>query len=119
MAEFPRLSTGAVAQYPSSKQVAFATNVTRFIDGSEQRFRTTGSAVKRWVIQLSAATAEEIFAVEGFFASQQGRFGTFSFTDPWDGIEYADCSFDEDAMQTRYLSEWRAGARLIIRNNQV
>jgi hypothetical protein len=118
MAAFPRLRTGAVAQYPSKKEIGFDTTVARFIDGTEQRFRRKGPA-RRWEIRLSAVTAEEMAAIEDFFNSHQGRFGSFAFTDPWDDSEHPDCSFDHDQLDVRILSESQATARLIIRTNQV
>ena len=39
MANFPRLTTGAVTQYPSSRNLTYSTYVLRFVDGREQRFR--------------------------------------------------------------------------------
>ena len=118
MAAFPTLRTGAVAQYPSTRHVRVETNVIRFVDGAEQRFRATAGLVRRWEIRLQAADATELAAIETFFLEQQGRFGSFSFTDPWDGVEYADCSFEEDTFEARHLTETRSAARMIIRANQ-
>lgn len=36
---FPTLKTGATLQYPAQRATAFSTDVVRFVDGSEQRFR--------------------------------------------------------------------------------
>jgi hypothetical protein len=117
--EFPKLRTGVVAQYPSVKQIAFRTNVSRFIDGSAQRFRAAKSPVYRWVIQMSQISAEEMADLEDFFDSAQGSYGSFSFTDPWDGTVYPDCSLDTDAFASRAATEWRWVSQLILRNNRV
>jgi hypothetical protein len=117
--EFPKLKTGAVAQYPSHKQIAFRTMVARFIDGSEQRFRQVKGPAHRWAIQMSRISAAEMAALEDFFEAAQGQFGNFTFVDPWDGAEYTDCSFDEDFFGASAETEWRWASQLIIRNNQV
>ena len=117
--DFPKLRTGAVAQYPSLKQIAFRTNISRFIDGNEQRFRAAKGPAHTWVIQMSRISAEEMAAMEEFFESAQGQFGSFLFTDPWDGTEYPDCSLDIDVFNARAAAEWRWASQLVIRNNQV
>ena len=118
MAAFPLLRTGAVAQYPSQKEIAFSTTVTRFVDGTEQRFRAAKGPAPRWLIRMSQVSAEEMAVLEEFFDSAQGCFGSFSFVDPWDGAEYPDCSLEEDDFTAKAASEWRWAARLIIRTNQ-
>jgi hypothetical protein len=119
MPSFPRLNTGAVAQYPSERVIAFRTNVMRFLDGSEQRFRSAKGPAHRWLVRMSQVSAEEMAMLEEFFEALAGRFGSFSFTDPWDGTEYADCSLDGDEFATSAPTEWRWATRLIVRNNQV
>ena len=119
MAAFPALRTGAVAQYPSSKDILFGTKVLRFVDGREQRYRTSAAPVRRWEIRLDAVDAVELAAIAAFFEAHQGRYGSFSFTDPWDGIEYADCSFDNDVFQARHVSDSRSSTRVLIRANSV
>src|SRR4051812_20192841 len=105
MAEFPLLTTGVVSQYPSSRKTAYSTSVTAFVDGTEQRFRELSSPVQRWVIRMHRLSAEEIAALETFFEDYQGQFGSFQFTDPWDGTSYANCSFDQDQFSTNALDE--------------
>src|SRR6187397_3133336 len=96
MADFPQLRTGAVAQYPSQREIGFQTNITRFIDGTEQRSRSVKGPAPRWMIRMSQINAEEMAVLEEFFESTRGQFGSFSFTDPWDGTEYPDCSLETD-----------------------
>jgi hypothetical protein len=119
MATFPLLSTGAVTQYPSQKEISFQTTVAHFVDGSEQRFRTSRGNVKRWLLRMSHITAEEMCALEEFFDSARGQFSSFSFVDPWNGIEYPDCSFDTDQLEISAANEWRWAARIVIRNNEI
>jgi hypothetical protein len=94
MAQFPLLKTNAVTQYPSSRSAEFSTGVLRFVDGTEQRYRQMRQPVSKWILRLSDVSEGELYDVEDFFASRQGQTGSFVFTDPWDGTEYPDCSFE-------------------------
>lgn len=119
MSAFPQLRTGAFAQYPSQKEFAFRTTVTKFVDGTEQRCRAAKGPALRWFIRMSQVSAEEMAVLEDFFDSAQGQFGSFSFVDPWDGIAYPDCSLDADEFSANAASDWRWATRLTIRNNQL
>lgn len=117
MALFPKLKTAAVAQFPTGKSLSYATEVLRFVDGSEQRFRRAGTAVSRWEIALSMLDGMELTAVREFFAIQKGRHGTFEFTDPWDGVVHEGCSFEQDELPLTLEGERRASTKLFIRRN--
>ena len=118
MAAFPVLSTGAVAQYPSSRVVEVPVRVLRFLDGREQRFPGTSGPGRRWVVRLSCVSDSELAAIEAFFAGQQGRNGSFSFTDPWDETLYPDCSFDNDELSVALTAEDRGSVTVVIRENR-
>ncbi len=115
MALFPTLKTTAVTQFPSGRSLSYATEVLRFLDGTEQRFRRAGTPVSRWEISLSRLDARELTAVREFFLNQQGRYGSFEFMDPWDGIEYQDCSFEEDELELTLDGERTSSTKLTIR----
>lgn len=118
MSAFPKLKTGAVAQYPATKGVSRATEVFRFLDGTEQRYRALGAAVRRWVIRLELLDDTELAGLEQFFTTAQGRFGSFSFEDPWDGTVHADCSLEEDELAVELLGEARGRVALVVRENR-
>lgn len=119
MASFPRLHTGAVTQYPSSRRLQASTCVTRFVDGSEQRFRELRVPVQHWILRLDRINDEELNAYREFFATNDGQLGSFTFVDPWDGTEYPDCSFDMDSVELTITDEGRCYCTAVIRNNQV
>lgn len=119
MRAFPKLTTSAVTQYPAEKRMVCSTRVLRFLDGSEQRFREYERPVRRWVIRLNLLESREWSELESFFLSMQGRAGTFTFTDPWDATEYADCSLEEDQIRIGLLGEERAQLSLIIREDLI
>jgi phage-related protein len=116
--DFPRLKSGAVMQYPARREMRFSTQVLRFLDGDEQRFREYGSVLRRWVIQLSALDEEEMEALEAFFLSEQGGYGTFSFIDPMDDAEYLDCSLEDPEAYFEFTEYNDARTRLIVRQNR-
>jgi uncharacterized membrane-anchored protein len=119
MGAFPRLKTGAVAQYPASRSVEYATRVFRFLEGSEQRYRERGSAVRRWVIRLDKLDEAELQTLQEFFGSVQGRAGSFSFVDPWDEAEHENCSLEDDTMAVELSGEMRGRTVLVVRENRV
>lgn len=118
MATFPKLTSGVVTQYPSGRTATYSTSIMQFVDGKEQRFRELKSPVRRWLIELSKLSAHEEGSVEAFFSSVQGQFGSFTFVDPWDDVEYPDCSFDQETLNALSRSESANQTYLVIRNNR-
>jgi hypothetical protein len=117
MADFPRLKTGAVAQYPATRERGFETGICRFLDGSEQRYRSRG-ATRRWAIRLELLDEGEMREIEEFFRTAQGAAGSFSFEDPWDGMVYADCSLESDELTIEGAGEGRHRTELVIKENR-
>jgi hypothetical protein len=117
MAEFPKLKTGTITQYPSTREEEFGTTVLSFIDGSEQSWRERRKLVHRWALRFESLDEGEIATLARFFEQQGGRAGHFSFEDPWDGTVYADCSFEQDSMEIGCAGEARFETALTIREN--
>jgi hypothetical protein len=118
VASFPTLKTGVVAQYPSDRARQFSTQVFRFLDGSEQRFPAYGAPLRRWAIRLDLLDESELVSLEQFFESQDGRAGIFSFTDPWDGAVYPNCSFDNDVLALEYQGQARGKTSVLVKENR-
>ncbi len=104
-------------QYPATKTLQFNTDAIRFLDGTEQRFRDNPSVLHRWTIQLALLDASELAAFDQFFESNQGRFGSFSFTDPWDGTVYQNCSLAADTFGFQLSGEMQGKTSLIVCEN--
>ncbi len=117
MQTFPKLKTGAVQQYPAKRSSRFGTQIVRFLDGTEQRYRSA-PILRTWVISLDLVDAGEIADLEQFFVDRQGAFESFAFTDPFDGLEYPDCSFEKDELSSEFREELRGKTELIIRENR-
>ncbi len=111
---FPTLRTGATAQYPLLREVRFSTEIVRFLDGSEQAYRNGAAPRSRWVLDLSALDDREVAMLKAFFEQQKGRWGTFTFADPWTGQVYPACSFENDTFPQAQNGEDRNSARLVI-----
>lgn len=114
MATFPKLKTSAVVQYPADKMLAFKNCVVRFLDGEEQRYRESADALHRWGIRLNELDETEMAAIDEFFRSNQGRLGSFAFTDPWDGTSYPNCSLSSDEMDLISTGEMRGRTSLMV-----
>lgn len=118
MASFPTLKTSAVAQYPATKAIKFQNQVVRFVDGSEQRYRDCAGPLHQWVIRLSELDETEMTTLEQFLESNQGSFGSFSFTDPWNNQTYSNCSCADDAMNLTSVEEMRGQTSITVKENR-
>jgi len=118
MSAFPTLRTGAVMQYPAERTMDFSTEVLRFVDGSEQRFAGYKAPLRRWVVRLDLLDEGETGVLTDFFLAQNGAFGRFSFTDPWDGTAYPNCSIEEQEMAVEYTNGQKIATTLTIRENR-
>lgn len=116
MTAFPALKTGAVAQYPSERSKRFSTAVYEFVDGGEQRFPLVGGLLRRWVVRLDRLDEIELFRIEQFFIENAG--GRFSFVDPWDGVEYTNCSFESDDLELIFAGHGNGQATIVIQENR-
>jgi hypothetical protein len=114
MAEFPKLKTGVIAQYPVVRESRFQTIVSRFVDGSEQRYRDHRGGRRRWIVRLSQLDEGELQALGEFFSEQQGRLGGFDFEDPWTGNVVANCRFDEDEWSASSEQEWDRRTQVVV-----
>jgi hypothetical protein len=118
MATFPLLKSNAVMQYPATRDFRYANAVLRFVDGGQQCYRESKDALRRWQIRLDLLDEAETANLQAFFVSNQGRFGSFSFVDPWDDTEYADCSLEQDVFEFDLAGEMRARATVVVKENR-
>ena len=111
---FPLLRTSALAQYPLDRGGRFAVETQEFLNFSRQAYRDLAAARHRWVLSLAELDESEIARLKEFFEQQRGRWGTFSFTDPWNNTVYSNCSFAEDSFPHQQPEEGRHQLRLTI-----
>lgn len=111
---FPVLKTAALAQYPLERVPRFAVETVEFLDFKKQLYRDLASGRRQWVVSLEKLDEPEIARLKEFFEQQKGRWGTFSFTDPWDGTVHPNCSFADDALPQQNPQVGQHQARLVI-----
>ncbi len=114
MSTFPTLKTGAIAQYPATRELHFFTEIQKFLDTSEQRYRDFRGAQRRWRIDLSQLDESELARLANFFVETQGRFATFDFKDPWTGMVVSNCRFGEDRLPIHTDDESNSSTELTI-----
>lgn len=105
MAQFPKLKTGAVSQYPTEKVLERSGEAHRFLDQSEQRFRDSFEGRRRWKIRLSLLDDSELAELRELFIERRGRAGTFDFEDPMTGLLVTNCRFGSDRFGSRSQDE--------------
>jgi hypothetical protein len=118
MATFPSMKTSAVAQYPARRRVRYQNDRLRFVDGTEQRYRDCAGPLHEWEIRLELLDEGELAALEGFFLANQGAFGSFTFTDPWSGKAYENCSLAADRIELTASGEMRGATTLLVREGR-
>jgi hypothetical protein len=114
MANFPKLKTGAVAQYPITRERRLESQFLRFVDGTQQRYRDSGGAKLRWAIRLDLLDEGELASVEEFLTEQQGSYALFTFTDPLDGHEYENCRMEGDEAVLISAGEMQGSTMLTV-----
>jgi hypothetical protein len=90
----------------------------RFVDGTEQRYRDSERPLRRWEIRLSQLDEGEMAVLEEFFTANQGAYGSFTFTDPFDGATYPDCSLEADALGLAAVADMRGTTSLTVVENR-
>ncbi len=119
MTSFPQLKTSAVAQYPARRAMVFRNQTLRFVDGKEQRYRDCAGPLHRWEIPLEKLDEGEVAKIADFFAANEGAFGDFAFTDPWDGHVYPHCSVQSDELTIGTAGEMAGITSVVILENRV
>lgn len=112
MATFPTLKTGAVAQYPLGRGVRYSTQAVRFLDGSQQKFRSYGVGLRRWTVKLEKLDETELGAVISFVEQQQGA--VFAFADPATGDTAANCVIHGDQFDAAMTREFDGQITILI-----
>ena len=119
MSSFPTLKTGAALQYPATKSMHYRTQVFRFLDGTEQRYRDFGTPLRQWAVQLDLLDESELASFGQFFVSEQGAFGNFPFTDPWTQEALPACSLGQDELTSELLGPARNKTKLVVTETKI
>ncbi len=114
MATFPILNSGAVAQYPTSVVFGQSIQVTRFLDGSDQRFPSQGRQYRRWQIKLDLLNESETSQLEAFFTAQQGEYSMFNFPDPISNQNVPNCRLGATGLVNDFVGVDNASSTLWV-----
>lgn len=82
MLYYPQLATGAVAQFPVTRNVDVRTVANQLPSGFTIRMSDAGWQKVQWRLQYSGLTDEERSAIEALFEASEGQLNTFTFLDP-------------------------------------
>ncbi len=118
MAEFPKLKTGVVAQYPLTREIRTATRVLPFVDGTMQRYAMQPTR-RRWRVRLEELDEGEAARVDAFARQYLLTLEPFAFEDPMDGTRYENCVLERDSVQWRAESDWLCGMELVVMAGEV
>lgn len=114
MANFPLLSTGVIAQYPTPITSGQSAEVIRFLDGSDQRFLNQGRMFRQWQIRLDLLNENEIQQLEAFFLAQLGDYSSFTFPDPLSGASVPNCRLAAPAIVSAYVGVDVSSTSLLV-----
>jgi hypothetical protein len=109
---YPTFSFGGVAQQPLSQIYTFLVSVNDSVFGPRYAYSWYGSSLsnfpstylRMWRIAYPLLTDTDAATIESFFNSAQGRYYSFSFTDPIDHTAYPHVRFDVDALKFKYIT---------------
>src|SRR5580658_4871976 len=96
MPYYPQLTTGAVAQFPVTRNTYLRTVANQLPSGYTIRMADTGAQKVQWRLRYSALTNGEQSSIENLFEASEGQLNTFTFLDPTDNL----LMWSEDWTQT-------------------
>jgi hypothetical protein len=115
---FPRLKTGALAQYPTVRVLARPVEALRFLDMSRQVYLDSRNSLRSWRLQLNLLDESELAAVTEFFTAMRGSLGRFAFEDPATGEVVENCRFDDDELVLFSSGEFNGKTMLTVRESR-
>src|ERR1700722_2865438 len=86
MPYYPQLTTGAVAQFPVTRNTYLRTVANQLPSGYTIRMADTGFQKVQWRLRYSALTDSEQASIESLFEASEGQLNTFTFLDPTDNL---------------------------------
>jgi hypothetical protein len=99
---FPALNAaGMITQRPYSSQRRYLTTGVDLPNGVRYGEAERSTPLNYFTLVYNQIVAAEVAVLEAFFVACEGRFQTFSFTDP-EGIVRPVCRFDSDELKVTY-----------------
>jgi len=110
MLYFPQLASGAVGQYPVSKNLIQRTITNALPDGSVVKYADPGAPFVQWNLQFQELADSEIALLQQFFATCEGQLNPFTFTDPLGNLLLWSEDLTQPAWQASTLLQIVTGA---------
>ncbi len=120
---FPTFSWGGSVQMPFGQSTGFLSNLNesaygpRFVMayyGASLTGFPTG-ALKKWRIAYPVMPDADAATLETFVLGQQGRLGSFDFTDPVDSTTYHHVRIDQDDIEFKYIAFGQQSTSISLR----
>jgi len=86
MLYYPQLTTGAVSQFPVTRQTNMRTVANQLASGYTIRMEDIGAQKVQWQLRYSSLTDGERSSIESLFEASEGQLNTFTFLDPTDNL---------------------------------
>ena len=109
MLVFPQLETGAAAAYPVTRMNVTRTVVNVLGDGSAVVFPDPDAEMRQWDLRATELTLSEWTAIDTLFQAVSGRFGTFTFLDPFGNLLLQSEEFGDPAWNNAPLIQLTPG----------
>jgi hypothetical protein len=101
MLYYPQISTGAVAQFPVTRNVNMRTVANQLSSGFTIRMADPGAQKVQWLLRYSSLTDAERTSLENLFEASEGQLNTFTFLDPTDNL----LMWSEDWTQSAWTAD--------------
>lgn len=109
---YPTFAGGITTQLPFVQSTRYLTAKNNLECGVQHAYAFYGAGLTGyptrglygWTLNYSVFTDAELTTLEAFYALQNGRYGTFGFTDPKDAAVYTKVRFDNDSLEFKYTS---------------
>jgi hypothetical protein len=82
MLYYPQLTTGAISQFPVTRDTNMRTVANQLPSGYTIRMADAGSQKVQWRLRYSGLTDAERSSIESLFEAAEGQLNTFTFLDP-------------------------------------
>jgi len=124
---FPVLSFGSSFEYPVATTVGLMTGVSdndhgerfayEYFGAGIPGFPSSSSGLPRYNLTYPLLSDADITTLYNFFMSQQGRYASFSFTDP-SGSTLTHTRFDQDTITIKAITvnQWSTSISLRVTN---
>ena len=121
-AVFPAIVSGVKSQLPDVRIRKFVTSKNDMASGGRYVWDWYGGglsglptgALMSWELNFPTIQDADVAILEQFFKSNNGRWRTFSFTDPDDASVHTKCRFAGDTFEVKYVGPAHNSVTLVI-----